>query len=170
MQMTNDRKSSNLEKNCELIWRFIRGYLVFYSTTLLKMYIFGAAIETKGGEGVKNWEFLGLRKILKQPFLPALIIALISVKSQIWYKIPIVSANYFELFATLFFCKLQVQPQTRQRPKRSSMAMPQNFLMLWLRELCADKRRPFWYLILAKFLDGGTTEMDSWAPEMLSIN
>ena len=31
--MTNYRKSSNLEKKCELIWRFIRGYLVF-STTL----------------------------------------------------------------------------------------------------------------------------------------
>jgi hypothetical protein len=29
--MTNYRKSSNLEKKCELIWRFIRGYLKYGS-------------------------------------------------------------------------------------------------------------------------------------------
>ena len=78
--------------------------------------------------------------------------------------------NLFWTDLNSFFYILQVQQQTRQPQKRSSMVMPPNFLMLWLQELCADKRRPFWYLTLAKFLDGGTTEMDSWAPEMLSIN
>ena len=37
--MTNYRKSSNLEKKCELIWRFIRGYLVFSTALFLRRFL-----------------------------------------------------------------------------------------------------------------------------------
>ena len=130
---------------------------------------------TKGGEGVKNWEICVRTKILNTHFyqyLP-LLIFITSQFSNICYIKFLSFGNICKLFWTdrnSFFYILQVQPQTRPPQKRSSMVMPPNFLMLWLQELCADKRRPFWYLILAKFLDGDITEMDSWAPEMLSIN
>ena len=47
-----------------------------------------------------------------------MIIALICVKSQIWYKIPIVSANYFELFATLFFLQTLGTTTNQTTPKK----------------------------------------------------